>query len=114
MDIFLGSKSYNQYLFRYVLIISYVFQKLFLMLYKYKILFASMKLPTNFENAYWNPPQNSLFCDWSMVSNVNPSLAAMKIAQNIFFTDGFRNVFTGSQESSCMHFQDKNPRRLGS
>jgi hypothetical protein len=29
-------------------------------------LFASLKLPTNFENAFQNP-QNSLLCDWSNV-----------------------------------------------
>ncbi len=28
-------------------------------------LFASLRLRTNSENAHWNPPQNSLLCDWS-------------------------------------------------
>ncbi len=39
-------------------------------------LFASLKLLTNFENAYWNPPQSSLLCDWSMFSSSHLSLAA--------------------------------------
>ncbi len=39
-------------------------------------LFAPLKLPTNFENACWNPPQNSLHCDWSMFSSADLSLDA--------------------------------------
>ncbi len=39
-------------------------------------LFASFKLLTDFENAYWNPPQNFLLCDWSMFSSADLSLAA--------------------------------------
>jgi hypothetical protein len=35
-------------------------------------LFASLKLLTNFENAYRHPPHNSLLCDWSLFSNVDP------------------------------------------
>jgi len=42
-------------------------------------LFASLKLLTYFENAYWNPPQNSLLCDWSMFSSADLSLAAEKM-----------------------------------
>jgi hypothetical protein len=38
--------------------------------------FASLKLLTNFEIAYCNPPQVSLLCDWSMFSDL--SLAAGK------------------------------------
>ncbi len=30
--------------------------------------FASLKLFINFENAYWNPSQNTLLCDWPMTS----------------------------------------------
>ncbi len=45
-------------------------------------LFASLKLLTNFENAYWNPPQNSLLCDWSMFSTAYLSLAAGKMRKN--------------------------------
>jgi hypothetical protein len=29
-------------------------------------IFAILKLLTNFKNAYWNPSQNFLLCDWSM------------------------------------------------
>jgi hypothetical protein len=36
-------------------------------------LFASLKLLTNFENAYWNTPQNSLLYDWSRFSKVPTS-----------------------------------------
>ncbi len=50
--------------------------------YSINFLVASLKLLTNFENAYWNPPQNSLHCDWSMFSSVDPTLAAVKIRQN--------------------------------
>ncbi len=42
-------------------------------------LFASLKLLTYFENAYLNPPQNSLLCDWSMFSSADLSLAAEKM-----------------------------------
>jgi len=41
-------------------------------------LFASLKLLPNFENAYGNPPQNFLLCDWSMFSSADLSLAAEK------------------------------------
>ncbi len=37
---------------------------------------------TNLENAYWNPPQNYLLCDWSMFSSADLSLAAGKIFKN--------------------------------
>jgi hypothetical protein len=36
-------------------------------------LFSSLKLPTNFENAFQNP-QNSLLCDWSNVLWCRPLL----------------------------------------
>ncbi len=42
-------------------------------------LFASFKLLTNFENAYWNRHQNSLLCDWSMFSSADLSLTARKM-----------------------------------
>ncbi len=49
-------------------------------------LFASLKWLTNFENAYWNPPQNPLLCDWSMFPSAgpgaDPSLAAGKMRKN--------------------------------
>jgi hypothetical protein len=37
---------------------------------------------TNLENAYSNPPQNYLLCDWSMFSSADLSLAAGKIFKN--------------------------------
>ncbi len=45
-------------------------------------LFASLKLLTNFENAYWNPPRNSSLCDWSMFSSASLSFAAGKLRKN--------------------------------
>ncbi len=42
------------------------------------LLFASLKLLTNFENAYWNPPQDSLLCDWSMFSSAELSVYRMQ------------------------------------
>ncbi len=45
------------------------------------ILFATLKLLTNFEYAYWNLPQNFLLCDWSMFSGADLSLAAGKRAR---------------------------------
>jgi hypothetical protein len=43
------------------------------------VLLASLKLLTNFENSYGNPPQNSLLCDWSKFSSAHLLLAAGKI-----------------------------------
>ncbi len=68
------------------------------------ILFASMELFTNFENAYWNPPQNFLRCGWSMFSSVEPSLAAVKMHQILLVTGGFRYDFTGSQDGFLYAF----------
>ncbi len=59
-----------------------VFQKFFT---PYKIIYflvASLKLLTNFENAYWNPAQNSLICDLSMFFSAGLSLAAAKMRKN--------------------------------
>ncbi len=40
-------------------------------------LFASRNFEiSNFENAYWNPPQYSLLCDWLMFFSADLSLAA--------------------------------------
>ncbi len=58
------------------------FQKLFLTYAIINLLFASLKLLTYFENAYWNPPRNSLICDWSMFSSADLSLAAGKMQKN--------------------------------
>ncbi len=43
-------------------------------------LIASMKLLTNFENAYRNPPHNSLQCDWSKFTGL--LLAVVKMRQS--------------------------------
>jgi hypothetical protein len=51
----------------------------------YNLLFASLKLLTNlilYVIAYWNAPQNSLLCDWSMFSSADLSLAAGKMRKN--------------------------------
>ncbi len=56
-----------------------VFQKLSLPYTIIKFLFSSLKLLTNFENAYWNPPQNFFLCDWSMFSSADLLLAAGKM-----------------------------------
>jgi hypothetical protein len=42
-----------------------------------------LKLLTKFEKAFWNPPQRSLHCDWSMFSSLDPSLDVVKMRQNI-------------------------------
>ncbi len=57
-----------------------------------------------FENAYWNPPQNSLLCDWSIFSSADLSLAAEKMRKNYFVTWSFGSGFTESQAASCMHY----------
>jgi hypothetical protein len=51
----------------YALMVFKVFQRLFTTHTIINFSFASFKLLTNFEMAY--PPQNSLFCDWSMFSS---------------------------------------------
>ncbi len=48
----------------------------------FKFLFASLKLLTNFENAYWNPLHNVLLCDWSMLYSADHWLAAGKLRKN--------------------------------
>ncbi len=42
------------------------------------VTFYLLLLLTNFENAYWNPPQNSLLCDCPMFSSAEISLAARR------------------------------------
>jgi hypothetical protein len=58
-----------------------IFRKLSLPNTIINFLFASLKLHNNFENAYWNPPQNYLLCDWLMFSTADLSLSAGKIAR---------------------------------
>ncbi len=60
-------------------------------------------LLTYTENAYWNPLQDSLLCDWSMFSCVEPLLAAGKMRKIHFVTGSFRYdflyAFSGSKSS---------------
>jgi hypothetical protein len=83
------------------------FQKLFTVLSLY---FASLKLFTNFGNAYWNPPQNSLllFVD---VLHCRPSLMWGKMRQIQLSQTAFG---TGSQAASCIHFFRVKIAALGS
>ncbi len=62
------------------LIIFEVFKKLLTTIIN--VLFASLELRTNFENAYWNPPQITLLCDWWMFSSADLSLIAGKMRKN--------------------------------
>ncbi len=55
-------------------------------------LFASLKLLTNSENSYCNPPQNSLLCDVVDVSSIDPSLAAGKMCQNLLDPGSFGKI----------------------
>jgi hypothetical protein len=85
MDIFFWrSKHYNQY-FLCMCWWFEVFQKVFTILYSFKLFlfFLWNYLHTNFENAYLNPYQNSLLCDWSMFSNADLSLAAGKMRRTL-------------------------------
>jgi hypothetical protein len=41
-----------------------------------------LKLLTSFEDAYWNTPQNSFLCDWTLFSGADLSLAAGKMHKN--------------------------------
>ncbi len=66
-EIFWRSKHFNQYF----CVCSDGFQGLSKVFYYPIQLFASLKLLTNFENNYGNPPQNSLLYDWSMFSGAS-------------------------------------------
>jgi hypothetical protein len=74
MNIFLRSKHCNEFFSVHALMAFKVFQKLGYTIINF--LFVSLKSPTNFENAYRNPPQNSFLCDWSKFSSSDFSLAA--------------------------------------
>ncbi len=83
------------------------------MLSKYTVFihyYKIVKLLTNFESAYWNPPQISHLCDWSMFSIVRPSLDNVEMQQNISVTGGFRYDFSWSQAAFCMHLHGQNIR----
>ncbi len=55
-----------------------------------RFLFVSLKLLTNFENAYWNPSQNFLLCDRSTFPGVDPHWLQGKLCKNWFVTGGLR------------------------
>jgi hypothetical protein len=74
-------------------------------LFKYQILFASMKLLTNYENASEPLLKNFLLFDGSMFSSVHPSLDAEKMRQNLLVIGGARYNFSRSQADFCMPFQ---------
>jgi hypothetical protein len=82
----------------YALMVVKVFQKLFTTIVDF--LFASLKLLTNFENAYWNPPQNFLLCDRSMFSHW-----LQGNAQELTCYWELPDDKTESKAASCMHFQ---------
>jgi hypothetical protein len=46
------------------------------------MVFRSLKLLTNFENAYRIPPQKTLLCDWLMLSIADLSMAAEKMPKH--------------------------------
>jgi hypothetical protein len=47
--------------------------------------FASLKLLTNSENAYWNPPQNSLLYDWPTPHWLQGKCARINLSQAASF-----------------------------
>ncbi len=82
MDIFWKFKHFNQFLLcmRWWFLRSF---KGFSLLYTIiNIIFVFLKLLINFENAYWNPPQNSLLCDWSILQ-CRPLIGCMENAQEL-------------------------------
>jgi hypothetical protein len=81
MDIFLRSKHFNQHFLCMRWWFSRSFKSFSLPSTIINFLFASFKLHTNFQNAYWNPHQNFLICDRSMFSSADLSLAAGKCAR---------------------------------
>ncbi len=75
-----------------------VFQQILLPFTIINFVFASLKLLTNFENAYWNPSQNSL-------------LLADVLSADLLLAAGKKCVRVNlSQAASCKHFQCQNRR----
>jgi hypothetical protein len=105
MDIFWVSKHFNQYFMSMQWWSSRFFKSFSLPYIIVNFLIASLKVLTNVENAYWNPPQNSLLCDWSMFSTADLSLGAWKMRKNWLVTGGFRYDFTLSRADACNHFR---------
>jgi hypothetical protein len=84
VEYFFISKYFDQY-FLYALMVFKIFQSFSLPYTIINFLFDSFKLLTHFKIAHWNPPQNSLLCDWSMLSSVESAdllLAAGKMRKN--------------------------------
>ncbi len=79
MDIFLTSKHFTKYFLCMRWWFSRSFKSCSLPYTVINFLSASLKLLNNFDNAYWNPPQNSLLCGWSLFSSSDLSLAARKM-----------------------------------
>ncbi len=81
MDIFWRSEHFNQY---FLIVCADGFDcfqglsKLFTTYTIINFLFASLQLLSKFENAYWNPPQKLILCDWSMFSTDDLSLACVR------------------------------------
>ncbi len=82
--IFWRSKHFNQYLLwmRWWFSRSFKSFSLPFTTFNFFILFSSLQLHINLENAYWNPPQDSLLCDWSLLSSAELSLTAGKMCKN--------------------------------
>ncbi len=90
MDIFWRSKHFDQYFLCIRWWFSRSFKSFSLSYTIINFLFASLKLLTYFENAYWNPPQNFLLCGWSV-------LLQGKCGRSTLSPAGFRSYFTESQ-----------------
>ncbi len=79
IDICLRSKNFNQFTFCEFADGFQGLSKSFSLPYTITIFYL---LLWNSWSAYWNPPHNSLLCDWSMFSSVDPTLAAGKMCEN--------------------------------
>ncbi len=99
-EIFWRSKHFNQY----SCVCSVGFQGLSKAFYYPIQLSASLKLLTNFENNYWNPPQNSLLCDWSMFSGASCKHFQCQNHRFRIFKAGswkdFQNLWVSSREQA--------------
>ncbi len=84
---FKGTVSRDGYFFEGLNILNSTFCVCALSYTIINFLFASLKLLTNFENAYCNPP--FLLWDWSMFSSADLSLAAGTMRENELVTGGF-------------------------
>jgi hypothetical protein len=76
---FFKAETFYSALSVYALMVWRSFKSFSLLYTIINFLFGSLKLLTNFENAYWNRLPNSILCDWSMFSSADLSLAAGKM-----------------------------------